>query len=732
MFPALCHVVAFLAVQFPGRGGPGGDFDWVIGNPAGGPPHVLVLDTVYTQIANEQATRFENVVGGRVDVRNMTIYPNGILQIVGPNPLFVTATGTIRIEGQIVANGANNLSVNTLNAGQADYGARGGPGGGDGGFGNPRTFAPSPKGEDGYGAFGSPHHGGEGGESAYNPGWPADSDDAHRRPAGGGGGRFGHDFLRPAGIAAGYTNPNECPDQGEIGFDAEAGFAGYPGDSSFAGAIGVITGSTPPVGGRSGPGPFTDGNPSNDFWGTMTTVGGTFIRGELDRPWAGAGGGGGGNAINSNSFPQRPFDPTADEIGAGGGGGGGGVTLFALGPIEFGPAGRIDASGGTGGGGENSVQTGGVTHIGGGSGGGSGGHVVLQSSERIDFSECVSTSNPPGGIHALGGQGGAGKNNLGGAIPGGHAVPAYADALPPDSYPAATAPCGVVQGQAGYTFSNFLGDTTVPYVITCAGGDGGPGIVQLHTPSPSDVIPPQTPGETIYTIIQPPPVSSLPATGVPSYRTINDPSRWASMFPSWGMRSRATSSWSPIDAHPRAPGLPPIRTAARLSVADLRELIVDGGAVEDLYLRYPSLLEGADLRVGDLPDQRVVSARWDEATSELRLGLDPYGAPLRDLGAEASIEIRPRLRPAFVAAVDGKLPHELRVRVEVQWAPAAADGTPDVSLSSAWTDAFGTADPVSGYARFRVTVVARDPSGDEEESSHATPAADFLRLPLGL
>ena len=736
MFPALCHVVAFLATQFPGRGGPGGQFDWVIGNDLPAPPYqTVVLDTSFSTITNDQRTRQENVIHGRVDVRNLVIKANGILEIRGPNPLFVTATGTIQIDGQIVAKGDNNLSVGTLDAGGVDWGGRGGPGGGPGGFGNPRTFAPSPKGEDGYGAFETAHHGGEGGESGYNPGFPADSDDAHRRPAGGGGGRFGHDFLRPAGIAAGYTNPNACPDQGQVGFDAEQGFSGYPGDTQFAGAIGVITGATPPVGGRPGSGPFTDGDPSNDFWGTMTTVGGTFIRGELDHPWAGAGGGGGGNAINSNSYPERPFDPTADEIGAGGGGGGGGVTLFALGPIVFGAGGRIDASGGTGGGGENSLQTGGVTHIGGGSGGGSGGHVVLESSERIDLSRCSSTTTPRGGIYALGGEGGAGKNNIGGAQPGGHALPPVVDGLPPNSYPSATAPCGVVQGQAGYEFGNTVGDPLsygdYPYVVICAGGDGGPGIVQLHTPSPSDVIPPQGPGENIYTIVQPPPVSSLPATGVPSYRTINDPARWASMFPSWGLRSRATSTWSPAHADPRGLGLSPLRSSARVSVADARELIVDGGAVEDFYLRYPSLLDGADLSIPDLPDQRVVSATWDVDTSELRLELDPYGATLRGFGQEGSIEIRPRLRPGFVDAVDAKLPRDLRVRVEVQLASAAADGSPDVSTSSVWTDAFAIVSPSSGYARFRVSVVPREPSEDVEGGSHAAPAADFLRVPLG-
>jgi hypothetical protein len=731
MLPSICQLVAFLpfVVQFPGHGGPGGDFDWAVGDRSGGPPQIFRLDTAFTVIVDETGTRRENVIRGRVDVRNLTIHENGTLVVEGPAPLFVSATGTIRIDGKILAKGSSNLSVNTLNTTYlTEPGASGGPGGGSGGNGNGRTRESSPKGQNGFGAFQSADQGGEGGESAYQPVWPVDGDDAHRRPAGGGGGRFGHDFLRPAGIVAGYTNPNACADQGVVGFDAEAGFGGYPGGGIYFGAIGVMTNATPPVGGRPGPGPFTDADPANDFWGTMTTVGGTVIQGELARTWAGAGGGGGGNAIVSNSFPTTPFDPTGDEKGAGGGGGGGGLTLFALGPIVFGTAGRIDASGGTGGGGENSTQTGDVTHIGGGSGGGSGGHVVLESSVRIDFSQCRSSSHPPAGIYALGGQGGAGKNNLGGATPGGHAVPPSADALPPSFYPAATSPCGVVQGEAGYTFTNSI--DFPPYYIPCAGGDGGPGIVQLHTPSPSDVIPPQAPGENIYSILQPPPVSALPATGVPSWRTINDPSRWASMFPSWGRRSSATSTWAPIDADPRGLTLPPLRCAARLSVADPREMIVDGDAVEDLYLRYPTLLDGADLRIRDLPDQRVVAARWDEDTSELRLELDPYGAPLRGFGQEGSIEIRPRLRLAFVAAVDAKLPHDLRVRIEVQLAPAAADGSLELSRSSVWTDAFGFTEVPVGYARYRVSVVPRDAPVDGEGEA-PVPGADFLRLRLG-
>src|SRR4030095_10774882 len=100
--------------------------------------------------------------------------------------------------------------------------------------------------------------------------------------------------------------------------------------------------------GSKGPRPFFDGDPTNDFWGTMRTSSGQMILGELASPWAGAGGGAGGNAICSNTFPTTPFDPTGDEKGAGGGGGGGSLTVLALGSITFRPSRAMPPSGRTG------------------------------------------------------------------------------------------------------------------------------------------------------------------------------------------------------------------------------------------------------------------------------------------------------------------------------------------------------------------------------------------------
>jgi hypothetical protein len=527
MWSAVLLPLLFTPGAAPPPTRPSADFDWQIGDDLGGLPRTVILDTTYSVIENADGSRVATVVNGRVDVRNLKIKPNGVLVIRGPNGCTISATGGIQIDGLIDLRGENNLSVLTLDTTNIpEPGALGGPGGGRGGTGSWRTRRSTEAGGNGFGAFDVVDQGGRGGESGFNHLWPADGDDGHRRPGGGGGGTFGHDFLRPADIVPGYSNPNGCPDQIEIGLDAEAGFSGSPV------AAGAITGSMPPPGGSVGPRPFVDGDRTNDFWGTLHTTTGQVIHGELAHPWAGAGGGAGGDAIASNAFPDNPFSPTGDEKGSGGGGGGGCLVLIAQGPIMFGQAGRIDASGGTGGGGENSAS-GGITHIGGGSGGGSGGHVILGSDDRIDFSRCSTSSNPPGGIYALGGQGGAGRNNLGGAFPGGIPTFPRADALPPNSYPHETAPCGVVAGRAGYVFTNEVGDTShdFPLVVICAGGDGGPGIIQLHVPTASSIIPPAGAGENIYKMIKPPPVGSIPASGVPSYDRINRPASWDRLDP---------------------------------------------------------------------------------------------------------------------------------------------------------------------------------------------------------
>src|SRR6185503_9449932 len=120
-------------------------------------------------------------------------------------------------------------------------------------------------------------------------------------------------------------------------------------------------------------------------------------RGELDHVHAGSGGGNGGDSITADSFP--PVALVAGE-GGGGGGGGGGLVIRARGSIVFGPRGLILANGGTGGSTIVGAQQGG----GAAGGSGAGGHVILESDERIDFTGGDPSAEARIKIQAIGGE----------------------------------------------------------------------------------------------------------------------------------------------------------------------------------------------------------------------------------------------------------------------------------------------------------------------------------------
>ena len=773
---------------FGGTGGPGGDFDWKIGNdsPLTSTNHPqVILDTTFSVITNEQQTAQETVINGLVDIHNLTVTQSGQLVITGPNACTILVSGDALIDGEIAINGNNNLSVTTLDTtAQPEPGASGRGGGGRGGTGSPLTAQSDPQGEPGRGAFDAAGGGGGGGESAVNPNYTPNQSDELRRPGGGGGGTFGPDFLRPNGIVAGYTNPALCGDQSSIGYDAEDGFVGYPGQApNFTnGANGAISGVPPPRGGLKGPRPFFDGDPSNDFWGTMRVTGGQLIRGELLDPWAGAGGGGGGDAINSNTFPTTPFNPLGDEKGAGGGGGGGSLTILALGQIRFGSHGRIEAGGGTGGGGENSVL-GNITHIGGGSGGGSGGHVILQSASHIDMTAVVSVGAgiiPPGGIRALGGNGGAGRDNQGGARPGGIPTTPQLDALPPRYYPSTVSPCGVVLNQAGYTFSNLTGNADPQHVIICAGGDGGPGLIQLHTPNLTDILAPTTVGENIFKCIQPPPVGSTPGSGAGVYATINSPTTWNQMLPVFGRTSQAISKWialggasvnanasvdapDPIDFNfdgtdaagkietigsgtsATVPDLPSVYTGTLAAFPtlpyvadDLRTLVVPGSALtDDIYLRNPALTRRFRLRFINLTATNfdVGSASYDATTDELRLTVSGGILPLAGFIPGDSIELRPRFFRVLTDGDADSLPDSSEILVQFQATTENAQGDPDLLNASAFVTDISLLDPnVAGHPNYRFFrfQVTFDISAQGAPLTFDTPipSLDFIRVPF--
>lgn len=509
--------------SFTGTGGPGGNFDWfidageiIIFNTANGTINGYQLsfapnsDNITQVIPTGQQT----IVGGVVDVNDFYVETGGLLKVEGPNPFTLMASGRVVIRGRVDVSGTSNQGVNTLNVTNVpEPGAPGQAGGGKGGTGSPLTTASSPRGTPGFGAFGVPDLGGQGGET----GWSNAAGENTRRGGGGGGGVLGrNEFVNFAATGTLF-------DQRRIGYDAEPGFNNALATNS------AISGAGPARGGVVAPSPFGDPNPSNNFFGSQFNLQtNTVVVGELAKPWAGSGGGAGGDAsrVVSGSFPG-PWNPAGDEKGSGGAGGGGSVQIMALGPIVFGANGQLLARGGVGGGGENTIF---LNRVGGGSGGGSGGHVVLQSSQKIDFSAKVgvnfaNVSDVNFAIDCRGGQGGAGDGDLGGGI---QSTTGQRETLPlQDACP------------TGYPTT---GTNACRGLVNGAGGDGGPGIIQLHTSAgivgtasvpQADIILPTTAGVTLAEICAPPPLSRDNTVTTPTTK----------MIPTFGKISRARSKW---------------------------------------------------------------------------------------------------------------------------------------------------------------------------------------------
>lgn len=771
------------AFAFDGTGGVNGAFDWVIGNDSG-LAETLILDTSFSVITNSNNSLSQSVVGGRVDIRSLWIKVGGTLVIQGPNPCRILCSGNIDpalnppsvasvlVQGTIKCNGANNkgvVSFSTTNI--PEEGAAGQAGGGDGGKGSFLTTQSTPAGGDGQGAFGALGQGGKGGESGFSTGG-----ETARRGAGGGGGVFGRDQME-------RTRPT-CPDQRLNGLDAEQGFNGSPTASGALHGVGV----TPPVGGAKGTSPFIDANPNNDFWGTMVTAAGNVVVGELIKPHAGAGGGGGGDSCATASFPTTPFLPTGDEKGAGAGGGGGSLTILALGDIRIGTAGagaraRIEVNGGYGGGGEN---TSGTNRIGAGSGGGSGGHLVLQSASQIDITRLSTATTGgigQGGLFARGGQGGAGANEVGGARAttggaNGETTPQL-DALPPALAYGTGAPCPVVSAATPASDYQAIAANPTQFQITNnvgnivgCGGDGGPGIIQFHTPTRTDILFPPIAGNTAVfrDVCFPLPVGILPTNSA-------TPASWDQLLPIFGRRSFARSKWIPLGSASVAPGTPtpdqirflfdgtnpatgvvlrsgagagakvlelaPILSANIVSepaepfiTADKRTVVFDASALaDDIYKRTPELLVGFALKMTSSTSLvstnfDVASASYDVALDQLRVTIANSGAPLALYVNGDTAALIPRF---FRVSTEGTLdsyPSSAEITIRFQGAPANSLGQPDEALASSFATNITTLNTTTfKFIRFQVEFDIQADGGSLSPST-PLPALEFLRIPF--
>jgi hypothetical protein len=666
-----------------------GEFDWIVRT-----GERVLFDTATSSILGGpggERTMVQTTDGGFIAVRHLEVQPAGEIRVIGPNPLVIHASGTVSIDGLINASGFDAFD---LQPGFPGVGGQGVAGGGNGGLGR---LSMNLRGSEGSGAFGA-RPGGGGGESGFAGGQSS----ARRRGGGGGGGRF-------------------AGDRGEL--VAESG-----GDGVGAGAE---SGLAPARGGAVGPDVFVDGDPSNDFFGIQPIVDASGVvvakrRGELDHLHAGSGGGNGGDSIATNDFPVPP-DPVVVDEGGGGGGGGGAVVIRAAGRITFGSSGRILANGGRGG----RTIVGFDLAKGAAGGSGSGGHLILESGEAIDF-----TAGSP-------------------------ALPSRLS----------------LQAVGGPRLGHFG-------AVEASGGPGGPGVVQLHVPHPERAL--DDPASSVIlpldALARPDPLSAIGSP--PPYV----------LYPTVGSRSSARSRWIPLGAAGEGGASGPasvvgflfdgietttgedegkVRTqdervlepapilVARLSEPGI-ELLPDGFSLAlsgpvlaplrasgqpispDVYLRTPALLEGFELGIsGPFLDDMftIAGARYDDARSVLTLTVGGLPGTLSEavaaLGTPDRVDLA--LVPRFFRVRQGAsgvdvLPDTHSVRILFQG--AADDGTGRADEENPlldWTadvTRFALLPPGAlDYVRFQVDFEL-DPTDADYDPTAEPLALDFLRLPF--
>ncbi len=710
------------AFDFEGTGGPSGDFDWLIET-----GEVFLFDTDGTSIIggpNGAKNAVENTIGGVVDIRNLTIEAGGELRVQGSKPLQINASGTVQIDGQITLNGRDAKDVVLVNsANLAAAGGAGAAGGGAGGSGSGALNTSTPRGSRGRGPLGSGPLGGFGGESAYAP--VTMGKDA-RRPGGGGGGRFAPDIdTMVDGLYAG---------------------AGLDGNALSHSAV---TGAIPALGGQPGVGPFVDLDPNNNYFGVKPEVvengPGDFsvtdlVRGELPGLRAGYGGGGGGDALPASEFPTPDWTPEIDERGGGGGGGGGGLRLRALGPVIFGPAGEIHADGGRGATGENTLEQ---DHVAGTGGAGSGGHVMIESATRVDFTNGDPAMAPfPSAPHitAFGG-------------------------------PQRTGP-----------LTNPVIPTDISY-----GGSGGPGVVQIHVPRVntydddellSDIVLPSVviAGATANKLedVSTPAATHLVATfgaqsaarsrwisiGGADQDPVNGVERLSYLFggiETAGMDAgKILTTAGVVDALPAVLGPELLSAGSVAIIGDGVTLQVAGVSLvpiidtpSDIYLRTPALLKNFVLRIEEsatpttFKDFVVAAASYNDAGQRLSLmsgaaldnSADTISSYAGTLAAPA-YRLLPRFFQVSTDGVINSLPDSSFVKISFEGTKDDGFGAPDeanilVPMTSDIDDFNSLALPLGDLKYFRIQVEFDLDAMAAGLTPDTKPVAlDFLRLPF--
>ncbi|MFT4542498.1 MAG: hypothetical protein ACI841_000785 [Planctomycetota bacterium] len=841
------------AFDFEGTGGPGGDFDWHIPEDTtlvldttsssifGGPNGTIVTS--------------QTVINGVFDVRDLYLPQSSSIRVQGPNTCTILASGKVELYGHLSLRGASSNGVNNINSTTLpELGAPGQAGGGRGGTGSYFTNQNTPRGGRGFGAFNQSGGGGEGGESCFRAGG---TDRRRAAGGGGGRlgkdvmYRWNQSYspdtgLDPLPASAQIEWPPAQVHPGVdwvfcqelLGLDAEAGRMGGP-EGYGAESQGVRA-----AGGAIGPSPFLDERSDNDFLGLMVVDPGPnqfLVRGELDRIWAGAGGGGGGDASNGNTYPQNPFAPTGDERGAGGGGGAGGLQIYAVGEIIIGSpdmtqySGGIDARGGNGANGERVFSQG---PVGGGSGGGSGGHIVISSAKSITINghargHALDSSlrgrwyNEPDDGHSQriislnGGQGGAGQLDRGGADVEGP-TPPRCDCIPYEVFPQGLDPSlemwpyplgAIGNGDSdSYDFSCFRPQAGVGFSLDpgsdrmfweandpdnqaspAAGGDGSPGILQLHVTDPvnnliftncerlddTGVLPigdgrNYGDGRDVTQAVAPPPIG---------WHDLDDVDY---MVPFFGVNSTSQSRWIPLgaaDASPEATGIsyqfrgtdladgsilvdgldvlhePPILgpvaldSGVRFADELTRESVIFDASgltgTDELYRRNPALMRQFTLTVSDagaIADSvqlEVVTASYDPSLDEVQLFLSAGSIiELENVDDTAlRFEVIPHMFRVRTSGTLDQVSDNAGVRVTFSGTWLTDDAQPDEIYASTFTTDIRDLDdplhPIRGsvpydFFRFRVFFTLNSTNNPSFVLSPSTPrpSIEYLRIPF--
>ena len=734
------------AFGFSGTGGPGGNFDWHI--PANTDFILSTTATLITGGPGGVPVTQQLVIGGRLDVRNLSIPASSTLRIQGPNPAVILCSGNVDLRGKIVVNGVPAVSVFTVGTPTLpEAGGTGHAGGGRGGTASFITTGPTPRGGSGFGAFNVEGLGGEGGESGYL----AAGASFARKAGAGGGGVFGHDQILPGVCASNAAVPFR--DQTLVGLDAEDGFPGAMTASS------AIRNEPMPWGGHFGAKPFFNPNDTpaereDDFFGIkvkgFNTAQPTLMVGELPTPWAGAGGGAGGDSINSNTYPPPSFIFNQHQKGCGGGGGAGSLHIQALGSIVFASTGRIEARGGSGGRGESFTWQ---AAIGGGSGGGSGGHIILETASTLDLSQLAPNTLA---IVARGGQGGAAATGT---------TPAFMD-LGGASETGETTPLLDAIHNGGPTDNPFSvnGCPTSQPFYTGAGGDGGPGIVQIHVSNiVTDILYPAGGANTLGNLCKPAPLG---------YNWTGTTGQWVDHYlPQFGSVSRAQSKWIPLGQLTVAPdpitfsfeGTNPANgqviavgetvqslPAILAPVADISDVglpsidpqdpatlilsATDLAPADEVYRENPNLMVRFELLItpqggGDPVSFDVQSASYTASADEFAVTVNA------DLPSAGTVELRPRYFLIETNGVESVLPTTAGVQIQFQAAPASVAGQPDDSNifpgTGQWANDISTLSGAPGntnfrFFRFRVSFDI----GNDLSFNTPRPGVDFLRVPF--